>query len=272
MPRSWRGWTASPASPGSSSTCPVPTPVRAASSSAPIPSASGASSVGCRRRTRLPLVGQAVARAARYPGHGAGGPGRGSGRHQRRQHAARPPLCRGRDGPRLGNGNGGRERSGAAAGRRARRRAGRRADRRDAGDRRRGGPLARTMSGSISASARRWSGSAPRRWPIPGCPSGSFETWSVGMAEVIVALDLPSGADALRLLDRLPEARWVKVGSILMTREGPDLIRGARRARAAGVPGPQVARHPQHGGRGRGRGPRRSAWRWPRSTRWAARP
>jgi orotidine-5'-phosphate decarboxylase len=45
------------------------------------------------------------------------------------------------------------------------------------------------------------------------------------MAEVIVALDLPSGPDALRLLDHLPEARWVKVGSILMTREGPDLVR-----------------------------------------------
>lgn len=45
------------------------------------------------------------------------------------------------------------------------------------------------------------------------------------MAEVIVALDLPAGSDALRLLDRLPEARWVKVGSILMTREGPDLVR-----------------------------------------------
>ena len=44
------------------------------------------------------------------------------------------------------------------------------------------------------------------------------------MAEVIVALDLPSGSEALRLLDRLPEARWVKVGSILMTREGPDLV------------------------------------------------
>jgi orotidine-5'-phosphate decarboxylase len=46
----------------------------------------------------------------------------------------------------------------------------------------------------------------------------------MAMAEVIVALDLPSGSDALRLLDRLPEARWVKVGSILMTREGPDLV------------------------------------------------
>jgi orotidine-5'-phosphate decarboxylase len=45
------------------------------------------------------------------------------------------------------------------------------------------------------------------------------------MAEVIVALDLASGLDAVRLLDRLPDARWVKVGSILMTAEGPDLIR-----------------------------------------------
>jgi orotidine-5'-phosphate decarboxylase len=45
------------------------------------------------------------------------------------------------------------------------------------------------------------------------------------MAEVIIALDLPGGSDAIRLLDRLPDARWVKVGSILMTREGPDLVR-----------------------------------------------
>jgi orotidine-5'-phosphate decarboxylase len=45
------------------------------------------------------------------------------------------------------------------------------------------------------------------------------------MAEMIVALDLPAGPEALRLLDRLPEARWVKVGSILMTREGPELVR-----------------------------------------------
>jgi orotidine-5'-phosphate decarboxylase len=46
------------------------------------------------------------------------------------------------------------------------------------------------------------------------------------MAEVILALDLPSGAEALRLLDRLPELRWVKVGSILMTREGAPFVRG----------------------------------------------
>ena len=45
------------------------------------------------------------------------------------------------------------------------------------------------------------------------------------MAEIILALDLPSAAEAMRLLDRLPEARWVKVGSILTTREGPPLVR-----------------------------------------------
>jgi orotidine-5'-phosphate decarboxylase len=45
------------------------------------------------------------------------------------------------------------------------------------------------------------------------------------MAEVIVALDLPGGTEALRLLDRLPGVRWVKVGSMLMTREGPVFIR-----------------------------------------------
>ena len=45
------------------------------------------------------------------------------------------------------------------------------------------------------------------------------------MAEIIVALDLPGGTEALRLLDRLPDARWVKVGSVLMTREGPALLR-----------------------------------------------
>jgi orotidine-5'-phosphate decarboxylase len=45
------------------------------------------------------------------------------------------------------------------------------------------------------------------------------------MAEIIVALDLPDGAQALDLVERLPEAHWVKVGSILMTREGPTLVR-----------------------------------------------
>jgi orotidine-5'-phosphate decarboxylase len=45
------------------------------------------------------------------------------------------------------------------------------------------------------------------------------------MAEVILALDLPRASEALRLLDGLTGLRWVKVGSILMTREGPDLVR-----------------------------------------------
>lgn len=45
------------------------------------------------------------------------------------------------------------------------------------------------------------------------------------MAEVILALDLPRGADALRLIERLPQLRWVKLGPILMTREGPDFLR-----------------------------------------------
>jgi orotidine-5'-phosphate decarboxylase len=45
------------------------------------------------------------------------------------------------------------------------------------------------------------------------------------VAELILALDLPRGADALALLDKLPDLRWVKIGSILMTREGPELVR-----------------------------------------------
>lgn len=45
------------------------------------------------------------------------------------------------------------------------------------------------------------------------------------MCEIVVALDVPAADDALRLLDRLPAARWVKVGSVLMTRAGAPLIR-----------------------------------------------
>jgi len=45
------------------------------------------------------------------------------------------------------------------------------------------------------------------------------------MAEIILALDLPSRDPALRMLDRLPALRWVKVGSVLMTAEGPGLVR-----------------------------------------------
>ncbi|MEO8201562.1 MAG: orotidine-5'-phosphate decarboxylase [Gemmatimonadota bacterium] len=44
------------------------------------------------------------------------------------------------------------------------------------------------------------------------------------MAELIVALDLDSADAAFRLLDKLPGVRWVKVGSVLMTREGAPLV------------------------------------------------
>jgi orotidine-5'-phosphate decarboxylase len=47
----------------------------------------------------------------------------------------------------------------------------------------------------------------------------------VSRPELVLALDLPDGAAALDLLAGLPEVRWVKVGSILMTREGPALVR-----------------------------------------------
>jgi orotidine-5'-phosphate decarboxylase len=47
------------------------------------------------------------------------------------------------------------------------------------------------------------------------------------VAEVILALDVPTGAEALRLA-ALPGLRWVKVGSILFTREGPALVRELR--------------------------------------------
>lgn len=45
------------------------------------------------------------------------------------------------------------------------------------------------------------------------------------MAEVVLALDLSTAAEAMRFLERIPTTPWVKVGSILMTREGPALIR-----------------------------------------------
>ncbi len=51
------------------------------------------------------------------------------------------------------------------------------------------------------------------------------------MAELILALDLPDRASALRMLDRLPALRWVKIGSILMTAEGPGLVREIRARR-----------------------------------------
>ncbi len=45
------------------------------------------------------------------------------------------------------------------------------------------------------------------------------------MAEVVLALDLASGPDALLLVDRLPGLRWAKVGPMLFLRDGPALVR-----------------------------------------------
>jgi len=45
------------------------------------------------------------------------------------------------------------------------------------------------------------------------------------VAEVIVALDLDSGADVERLLDRIPGLRWAKVGATLFAREGPPVVK-----------------------------------------------
>lgn len=48
------------------------------------------------------------------------------------------------------------------------------------------------------------------------------------MPEIIVALDLPDADTARRFLDRIPAARWVKVGSVLFTAAGPAFIAECR--------------------------------------------
>jgi orotidine-5'-phosphate decarboxylase len=44
------------------------------------------------------------------------------------------------------------------------------------------------------------------------------------MAEIVLALDLPDPDAALHMLDRLPELRWVKLGSMLMTQAGAPFV------------------------------------------------
>lgn len=48
------------------------------------------------------------------------------------------------------------------------------------------------------------------------------------MAELILALDGPDPESALDLVPKIPSLRWVKVGSVLFTRGGPELIRWLR--------------------------------------------
>jgi orotidine-5'-phosphate decarboxylase len=45
------------------------------------------------------------------------------------------------------------------------------------------------------------------------------------VSEIVLALDVTDPDAALRLLDRLPELRWVKVGSVLMTAVGTPFVR-----------------------------------------------
>jgi orotidine-5'-phosphate decarboxylase len=49
------------------------------------------------------------------------------------------------------------------------------------------------------------------------------------LAELVLALDLPSEAEALELLDQCPGVRWVKVGSVLFTTSGPSLVERLKR-------------------------------------------
>jgi orotidine-5'-phosphate decarboxylase len=51
------------------------------------------------------------------------------------------------------------------------------------------------------------------------------------MAEIVLALDLRNGDDARRLLDRLPELRWVKIGPVLLTRTGAPFVQELKRRR-----------------------------------------
>jgi orotidine-5'-phosphate decarboxylase len=48
------------------------------------------------------------------------------------------------------------------------------------------------------------------------------------MAEIIVALDVPTTAQALGLVDALPGLRWVKVGPTLFVEGGPALIQSLK--------------------------------------------
>src|SRR5437879_8271217 len=79
------------------------------------------------------------------------------------------------------------------------------------------------MRASTWRLVHRWSRSAPRRWPI----RAFLRAWraSLPVAELVVALDLPSGREALALAARLPALKWVKLGSMLYVREGPALLR-----------------------------------------------
>ncbi len=49
------------------------------------------------------------------------------------------------------------------------------------------------------------------------------------MAEVIVALDVSTAAEAIRIVDQLEGLRWAKVGSVLFGAAGPEVVLALRR-------------------------------------------
>ncbi|HEX6432936.1 MAG TPA: orotidine-5'-phosphate decarboxylase, partial [Gemmatimonadales bacterium] len=62
--------------------------------------------------------------------------------------------------------------------------------------------------------------------PLNAFLKGEFLRYQLADAQASTLVADAAGWRAVQpLLDQLPELRWVKVGSILMTREGPDFIR-----------------------------------------------
>src|SRR5687768_3323724 len=90
------------------------------------------------------------------------------------------------------------------------------------------------MRDSTCVRAPTWSRSVRRDLPTRGSRVGSLVHWRMAVAEIIVALDLPTRDDALRWLDRARGLRWAKVGSVLFTRGGPAFV-GELRARGLSV-------------------------------------
>jgi orotidine-5'-phosphate decarboxylase len=70
------------------------------------------------------------------------------------------------------------------------------------------------------------------------------------MAEIIVALDLPSEEEALGFVDRLGDSDSTSTRSARrsLRASGPQFVRRAACARQARVSGPEVPRHPEHRG------------------------
>ncbi len=136
----------------------------------------------------------------------------------------------GTSAPRLGNGTGGL--SGPPPPRRRAGDAPRRRGHGQAGDRHRGRPH-RARRPAVPLGRRRagrGGDGGPRRAAGPGADrpraGPAARRWRRLMADLVVALDLPDGASALRIADRLAgTVGWFKVGAMLYAAEGPGVVR-----------------------------------------------